>query len=111
VSSSIKVIVDGQEYNSLDELPPEARARYEQAIGALDANRNGLPDFLDGTMNSDRVSASTSSILSSQPRRYKSPKPEATPDTTNGLTIALAVLLLFILCAAGAAGVWYFILR
>ena len=41
ITSSTKIIVNGTEYNSLDELPPDARAKYEQAMGTLDSNRNG----------------------------------------------------------------------
>ena len=40
-------IVDGKAYSSLDELLPEARQKYEQAIGRFDANRNGIPDLLE----------------------------------------------------------------
>src|SRR5687767_7086425 len=48
---SMKIIVDGKEFNSLEALPPEARARYEEAMGKLDANRNGVPDFAEGMMS------------------------------------------------------------
>jgi len=40
-------IVDGKTYSSLDELPPEARQKYEQELGRFDANRNGIPDLLE----------------------------------------------------------------
>ncbi len=40
-------VVDGKAYNNLDELPAEARQKYMQAIGRLDANRNGIPDLLE----------------------------------------------------------------
>jgi hypothetical protein len=39
-------VVDGKVYNNLDELPAEARQKYEQAIGQL-ANRNEIPDLLE----------------------------------------------------------------
>jgi len=48
VSGNMKIIVDGKEFNSLADLPADVRARYEQAMGKLDANQNGLPDFLEG---------------------------------------------------------------
>ena len=35
----------------LENLPPEVRAKYEAAMSKLDANRNGIPDFLEGMMN------------------------------------------------------------
>lgn len=46
---STQFIVDGKAYSSLDELPVEARQKYEQAMGRLDANRNGIPDLLEGS--------------------------------------------------------------
>lgn len=46
-ANSIKVLVDGQEFNSLDDLP-SARAKYDRAVGALDGNRNGIPDYKEG---------------------------------------------------------------
>src|SRR5690554_5728294 len=52
VIRSTKIIVDGPEYNDLDSLPPTARARYEEAMGTLDANRNGIPDFAEGILRS-----------------------------------------------------------
>jgi hypothetical protein len=40
-------IVDGKTYSSLDELPAEARQKYEQELGRFDADRNGVPDLLE----------------------------------------------------------------
>ena len=41
-----KIVFNGQEYSSPDEMPPEARAAYDFAMkGVLaDANRDGIPD-------------------------------------------------------------------
>src|SRR5688572_278600 len=49
--NTMKIIVDGKEFDGLENLPPEARAKYEQAMGKLDANRNGVPDFAEGMMS------------------------------------------------------------
>src|SRR5512133_2631068 len=46
VKSTIKVVVNGKEFNSLQDLPPDVRAKYEKAMGTLDANHNGIPDFV-----------------------------------------------------------------
>src|SRR5690349_9847345 len=40
-------IVGGKAYGSLDELPADARQKYEQAMQRLDANANGVPDLLE----------------------------------------------------------------
>lgn len=43
------IIVDGHQYTSLDELPPQARAAYAQAVEALaDRDGDGLPDIFGG---------------------------------------------------------------
>jgi hypothetical protein len=49
--------VDGKVYSSVDELPPEARQKYEQAMTRIgqamgDANQDGVPDILDGIIAS-----------------------------------------------------------
>src|ERR1044071_1094333 len=45
VVNSMKIIVDGKEFNGIENLPPEVHAKYEAAMGKLDANQNGIPDF------------------------------------------------------------------
>jgi hypothetical protein len=46
-------VVDGKVYMSVDELPPEARQKYDHAMVSAgqalgDANQNGVPDILEG---------------------------------------------------------------
>src|SRR5215510_14396380 len=56
VTGSTKILVNGQTYDTIDELPPEIRAKYEQAMGALDKNHNGIPDFMEGMFNNNQPS-------------------------------------------------------
>lgn len=120
--SSMKIIVDGQEFNSIENLPPEARARYEAAMRKLDANQNGIPDFVEGMINASgqpaKVSADVGTEAVSRSASFDPPQdrplplsPTITPDTSNGWMLALSGLLLLALCVAGAAGIWYFFLR
>ena len=116
--TAMKIIVDGKEFHSLDDLPPEARAKFEKAMGALDANSNGIPDFVEGMMGMQHsASAAPTGFEIKSPRQQVSRPPIAsvnsaiTPDTSKGWTLALLGLVLLILCAAGAAGVWYFFFR
>jgi len=45
------VSYQGQTYTKVDDLPPEARAKYEQAMSAMaDKDGNGIPDILQGAM-------------------------------------------------------------
>ena len=110
VVSSMKIIIDGKEFNGMENLPPEARAKYEAAIGKLDANKNGIPDFVEGMLNpatpnqSQLVGAGTPG----QTPRASAP---ITPDTSNGLMLALAGLFVLFLCAIAAGAVWYFFPR
>ena len=119
IAGGTHLVVDGRTYNSVDDLPPDARARYEQAISSMDSNRNGIPDFLEGMMNVSNQStqpATTSTrytpdIARQSSRPPISGPPTLTPDTTNGWMLSLIALALLFLCAAGAIGIWYFFLR
>jgi hypothetical protein len=116
VANSLNVLMDGQEYNSLDDLPAEARAKYDQAMSTLDANRNGMPDFLEGIMGMQPnqphpVDTRSNHTLHHAPRQPLPVQSAITPDTTNGWLLALLGMFLFFLCAAAGAGIWYFFLR
>ena len=112
--SSMKIIVDGKEFNSLEALPPEARARYAEAMGKLDANRNGIPDFAEGMMSQAKENVMSVSAAEGKTAGRSNPLPATptiTPDTSNGLMLVLAGLFIVLLCVAGAGAVWYFFLR
>ena len=114
VMSSMKIIVDGKEFNRIEDLPPEVRAKYEQALGAMDANRNGMPDFLEGMITPPEQNPSIASSFGTETTPHSAnttSSPGIAPDTSNGLQLALAGLLILLLCAIGAAGIWYFFLR
>jgi hypothetical protein len=118
--NSMKIVIDGKEFSGIENLPPEARARYEEAMGKLDANRNGIPDFVEGMAGTSNqpvnVSASfgvgTSRRSASNSRENPVPvSATITPDTSNGWMLVLAGVVILLLCVASAAGVWYFFLR
>lgn len=116
-ADSFKVVLDGKEFYSLDDLPPEARAKYEQAMGTLDANRNGIPDFVEGMLGGAVQPAnpvSTSYVghtTHHSPRQPMPVTPTIEPDTPNVWLLALLAVFLFLACVVVAAGVWYFYLR
>jgi hypothetical protein len=118
--SNMKIVIDGKEFNSIDNLPPEARARYEEAMGKLDANRNGILDFVEGITGTPNQTVNVSASFGVEsPRRsstasQKNAVPVSatiTPDTSNGWMLVLAGIFILLLCVAGAAGIWYFFLR
>ncbi|HVF26337.1 MAG TPA: hypothetical protein VNA23_10635 [Anaerolineales bacterium] len=117
IISSTKIIAAGNEYNSLDELPPEARAKYEQAMDALDTNRNGMPDFFEGRMNApvQMNDVQNNPAMSTPPTPRHSTaipaSPNIEPEATNKWMLALFAIALFGICLAGAFAAWYFFLR
>jgi hypothetical protein len=63
VINSTNIVVDGKLYSNANELPPEARQKYEQAMAKLaqrmgDANQNGVPDLLEGVIPTQAGSTS-----------------------------------------------------
>ena len=109
----MKIIVDGKEFDGLEHLPPEARAKYEEAMGKLDTNRNGIPDFVEGMMNTTTQSVMSASSPVVERQQYSPPHSSSTitPDTSNGWMLMFAGLFIVLLCVAVAGGVWYFFLR
>lgn len=68
VAAQSVIVYEGKTYNSVDELPPEARRKYEEAMDKLgDANQNGIPDLLEGkgvlNVQSKQVLLSDSRLL------------------------------------------------
>ena len=115
VINSSKIIVNGQVFDSLDQLPPEISAKYEQALGAMDANKNGIPDFVEGMLGtSNQTNPVVTSFGTTAHSRPSNPSPVGSsiePESSGGWILALTVILLIGMCLVGAAGVWYFFLR
>jgi hypothetical protein len=113
-SNLMRFIVNGTELTNLEDLPPEARAKYERAMETMDKNRNGIPDFVEGMIGTAQQASTyqnTHTATPSRPRQPMNTSPTISPDTSNGWTLVLASGFLLFLCALGAAGVWYFFLR
>ena len=65
----MKIVINGHEYDGLDQMPPNVRQQYLQLVGSLgDADRNGVPDVLEGP-GSSNVVVNTSIIYNG--REYK----------------------------------------
>jgi hypothetical protein len=110
----MKIIVNGNGFNSLADLPPDARARYEQAMGKLDANQNGMPDFLEGMITTPIQTTNVETSFGTETPRRSTPLPVSqtiTPDTSNGWILALVEFLVVLLCIALAVIGWMAFLR
>jgi len=54
---------NGKTYNNLEEMPANERAAYEQLAKIfVDKNGNGIPDFMEGDMVRNVMTAFTSSV-------------------------------------------------
>jgi hypothetical protein len=100
VVQSTQFIVDGKTYTSLDELPAEARQKYEQALARLDANRDGVPDLFAGQALG--VAAQSPATPAASPD-HQPPQVQVIGDTSplnaRWLIIAFAVLALLAVAA------------
>ncbi len=114
-------VVNGQTYNKLEELPPEARAKYEKVMGAMDKNTNGMPDWLEamtgGSQQQQPQPTMTSTgypIADTSRHASRAPMPASpaiAPETSNGWMLILGAVFFLMVCALGAIGLWYFFLR
>lgn len=55
------ITVDGKTYGSVEEMPADVRRVYEEAMEKLDANRDGIPDPLQG--GASNAGEGTSSVV------------------------------------------------
>jgi len=75
-----KFTINGQTYNSIEEMPPQVRQAYEQAMSVLaDRDGNGIPDILESgntriTTSSDKpaVTVVTSTSFKVNGQKYES---------------------------------------
>jgi len=116
VTTATKIIVNGQTYDSLDQLPQEVRAKYEQALNGMDVNHNGIPDFVEGMLNSPNqnlnraaVNFGTTTPPLSQPIPVSS---TIEPESSGGWMLILTGIVISVMCLIVAGvGVWYFFLH
>lgn len=104
VMQTSTIIFDGKTYDNVDELPAEARAKYEQAMGKLaDENKNGVPDVLEGALK-DAPTFVTTQFASGMSPRLAPSAPTANLGPlivmgiiSLGLVIIVAILLFLLL--------------
>ena len=75
-----QIFFNGKQYNSLDEMPADQRAAYEQVMAFMkDENNNGIPDLFEGDVIQKMMGmASTRVIVNGQEMQsFESLPPEA----------------------------------
>ncbi len=111
MSANTSVVVNGQELQSLDALPPEVRAKFDKAMVKL----SQIGFFPQGTpgLPSQSPAQPTPQIAQSEPAFTQSPSsfvqssPSTISDDTSphtGVIIVVAVLAILLLCALVAVG-------
>jgi hypothetical protein len=63
-TSRTKITINGQSYESVDQMPPEVRKQYETAMSMLaDRDGNGIPDVLEGKGEGPKALASVTRVV------------------------------------------------
>ena len=113
--ASTRVIVNGQEMQSLESLPPEARVKYDKAMLKL-SQLGILPQGMPGNPSQPQVQ-SAPQIAPSEPAFAQSPSflqsssPSAISEDTKPRTgIIIAAVVVFLLCAFALAATAFLLL-
>jgi hypothetical protein len=104
-TQTTQFVVDGKVYTNLDQMPPEARQRYEQTMRRFDADGDGVFDIL----------ASVSSGAAPAAPAAQAPPASQTPHVTvvgegSGLSPAWLVAI-FLILLLGAAVLYLLLSR
>lgn len=115
-TSQASIIFNGQVYHNVDELPAEARTRYEQAMGKPDANHNGLPDAFKGWMENQPAARAAPSLFASEPAFPSTPEISSSniePEETDRRRLFISAALIGLLCMGviGAIIIWLVLAR
>jgi hypothetical protein len=87
----MQIVFNSKTYNSLEEMPANERQAYEQLQQIfVDANGNGIPDFLEGDSAKNVITAITSAV-NHDGKVYNSLK-ELPPETCQKVQDAFAKL-------------------
>jgi hypothetical protein len=99
------ITINGKTYDGPDQIPPALRQIYEQAMAKVDANRNGIPDLLEGGVQAGP--AATRPAATDPALTVRTVRTQLTPgagDRTWTLNVSARQLLTFVLLALiGAA--------
>lgn len=126
VRSGSQIIVGDKIFSNPEELPPEVRLKYDQAVAKLgplmsDTNGNGIPDILEGkisrppaetvTMSSTTMGIPTASTFQPSAPMLPQEPPQSViqEESTNYGVIAVIMLVALVIVGALGAGVYIFL--
>jgi hypothetical protein len=109
-----KIFADGKVYSSVEELPPDARLKYDQAVAKLgplmsDANGNGTPDIFEAKKPGI---VSISEITPSEPMKMTSPLSQEPPpsviqdESSNFPAVAIIMIVALVMVGLLGLGVY-----
>ena len=103
--ASTRVMVNGQEVQSFDSLPPETRAKFEKAMVKL-SQLGLLPSETRGFLPQSTPQISPSEPVFTQSPPFVQTSPSAISEDTGPRfsTVIIAILTLFLVCALATAG-------
>lgn len=105
VSASVRFVHNGRVYDSVAELPPDVREKYEKAIDQVDKDHDGIPDLLeDKSAPLSAPPAETASEFSSfeSTLSHLQPQPPVISPDRPALPVgALAIVVFLLLVIAG----------
>ncbi len=115
-NSSTTIVYNGQTYSSADDLPPEARQKYEAAMSKLDTNRDGVPDWLAGATSAGARPTNQDEIpewlREVKPREdagaapgVRTPDKVIQPDSSNCWLILVGIVLFLVVVGASLLAV------
>jgi hypothetical protein len=110
-----RIVFNGQVYEHIDQLPPEAREKYDKVMSQLDKDHNGIPDFAEKLMTLGLPSA-PASTSSQPPFETIAPTPTAIPVSLSapnlepeqtGLRFGVLTVILLALLCLGTLALWF----
>jgi hypothetical protein len=64
LTTKTKIIINGQEFSDIDQMPPDVRQQYDKAMSLLaDRDGNGVPDILEGKANPNSSNTAGNSVV------------------------------------------------
>jgi hypothetical protein len=99
VMQTAKIIYEGKMYDSVEQLPPDARAKYDAAMSKLaDENKNGMPDVMEDALKTAPTVVTTQFSRATLNANTNSASSNLGPMIVLGIvSVGLAVIILILL--------------